>query len=282
MFALCPPGQVVEGGAEDGRASAVFWLGRPSDRIGSGRCENPAISYWRQFGLVGLRVKNALFPKPSTEFDDVDVESTAPPPVRARAALAWAVAADADRRLHRQRPGVLAFARDRSRRPVRASIPLAEPFEFGILGQQPAFAISPDGTRLVYRTVGGGPLFSRLLNEAESSVIAGTDGALNPVFSPDGRWLAFFVGPARRADRCAVAGYGRAASDSAGRFRPVPADGAHRIRARGSPVRRGVRSNTACGHRRTRQSRRGNHHASRHRSSADRDLPDRDAGLCGW
>jgi serine/threonine-protein kinase len=79
---------------------------------------------------------------------------------------------------------------------VRASIPLAERFEFGILGQQPAFAISPDGTRLVYRTVGSGPLYSRLLDEAGSSVIAGTDGALNPVFSPDGKSLAFFAGPA--------------------------------------------------------------------------------------
>ena len=49
-----------------GLASAVFWFGRPSRRIGSGRCEIPAISYWRQLGLAGLRVKNALFPKPRT------------------------------------------------------------------------------------------------------------------------------------------------------------------------------------------------------------------------
>ena len=76
--------------------------------------------------------------------------------------------------------------------PVRASIPLGERLDFGV--QQPSFAISPDGTRLVYRTLGGGPLHSRLLRDAESSVIAGTDGAVNPVFSPDGTWLAFFVG----------------------------------------------------------------------------------------
>ena len=132
----------------------------------------------------------------ATRFDDVDVESTAPPPGRARAALAWTVAATLT---VASIVSALVYSRwpaTESRLPVRASIPLAEPFEFGILGQQPAFAISPDGTRLVYRTVGGGPLYSRLLNEAESSVIAGTDGALNPVFSPDGRWLAFFVGPA--------------------------------------------------------------------------------------
>jgi eukaryotic-like serine/threonine-protein kinase len=81
-----------------------------------------------------------------------------------------------------------------SRLLVRASIPLAERLDFGV--QQPALAISPDGTRVVYRTLGGGSLRSRLLNYSESSVIAGTEGASNPFFSPDGRSLAFFVGPA--------------------------------------------------------------------------------------
>ena len=41
-------------------------MGTPSGRIGAGRCEIPAISYWRQLGSVGLRVKKALFPKPRT------------------------------------------------------------------------------------------------------------------------------------------------------------------------------------------------------------------------
>ncbi|HEX6162006.1 MAG TPA: hypothetical protein VFZ31_01485, partial [Vicinamibacterales bacterium] len=35
-----------------------------------------------------------------------------------------------------------------------------------------------------------------LLNDAQSSAIAGTEGAVTPFFSPDGRWLAFFTGPA--------------------------------------------------------------------------------------
>ena len=48
----------------------------------------------------------------------------------------------------------------------------------------------------MYRTVGSGLLYSRLLDEAGSSVIAGTEGALNPFFSPDGTWLAFFVAQA--------------------------------------------------------------------------------------
>ena len=113
---------------------------------------------------------------------------------RARAALAGIVAASL---ILGSIVGALVSSRFRStesRPPVRASISLAEPLDFGV--QQPAFAISPDGTRVVYRTVGGAPLHSRLLNEPGSSVIAGTEGARNPFFSPDGRWLAFFVGQA--------------------------------------------------------------------------------------
>ena len=81
-----------------------------------------------------------------------------------------------------------------SRLLVRTSIPLADRLDLNVT--QPALAVSPDGTRIVYRTLGGGPLYSRQLNEAESSLIAGTEGAVTPFFSPDGRWLAFFVGPA--------------------------------------------------------------------------------------
>ena len=138
-----------------------------------------------------------------SEFDDavvtpahVESRARAVPPRRPRLGPAWIAAATL---LVAAIVAALAYSRSsltESHPTVRASIPIAERFEFGILGQQPAFAISPDGTRLVYRTVGGGPLYSRLLNEAESSVIAGTDGALHPVFSPDGQWLAFFVGPA--------------------------------------------------------------------------------------
>jgi hypothetical protein len=83
---------------------------------------------------------------------------------------------------------------DEPRSPVRASIQLAAPLDLGF--QQPAFAISPDGTRLVYRALGGGPLRTRQLHETQSSPIAGTEGASNPFFSPDGKSLGFFDGPA--------------------------------------------------------------------------------------
>jgi len=124
--------------------------------------------------------------------DAVDSTAIAPAPSRARAALTWIVVAAL---VVASIAGVLVYSRSPPAPPrplVRASIPLAAPLDFGV--QQPSFTVSPDGTRVVYRTGGGGPLHSRLLNEAGSSVIAGTEGALIPFFSPDGRWLAFFVG----------------------------------------------------------------------------------------
>jgi serine/threonine protein kinase len=59
----------------------------------------------------------------------------------------------------------------------------------------PDFAISPDGTRIVYRSGGENPrLMIRSLGSPESQVIPGTEGARGPAFSPDGRSIAFNQG----------------------------------------------------------------------------------------
>ena len=57
-----------------------------------------------------------------------------------------------------------------------------------------AVALSPDGTRLAY--VGGssgGPsrLFTRRLDQSKAVELPGTNGAIGPVFSPDGKWIGF-------------------------------------------------------------------------------------------
>ena len=59
-----------------------------------------------------------------------------------------------------------------------------------------ALAVSPDGTTLVYvaRRGTSTQLFRRRLDESSVSPIAGTDGAYDPFFSPDGQWIGFFVG----------------------------------------------------------------------------------------
>jgi len=58
-----------------------------------------------------------------------------------------------------------------------------------------AVALSPDGTRLVYAAHQGGGqhLYLRSLEDLEAQPIPGTAGAVQPFFSPDGKWLGFFV-----------------------------------------------------------------------------------------
>ena len=53
--------------------------------------------------------------------------------------------------------------------------------------------VSPDGRHVVFAAAGDGAprLFSRALNSAEVRVIAGTEGALYPFFSPNGEWVGF-------------------------------------------------------------------------------------------
>ena len=61
---------------------------------------------------------------------------------------------------------------------------------------QPTVALSPDGTQLAYVALQGGTqqLYLRALDSLEARPVPGTEGAVNPCFSPDGQWLVFFVG----------------------------------------------------------------------------------------
>ena len=65
-------------------------------------------------------------------------------------------------------------------------------------------AISPDGTRLAY--VSGIPtkLFTRRLDQPKATELAGTQGASQPFFSPDGQWVGFFSG--NKANKVSVEG----------------------------------------------------------------------------
>jgi len=85
---------------------------------------------------------------------------------------------------------------------ARFAVPLSPPLA---VGAGPALAISPDGGRLVY--VGGREkpqLYLRSVNEMDAKPLAGTEGAVNPFFSPDGEWVAYVVG--EKLYKVAVAG----------------------------------------------------------------------------
>ena len=54
--------------------------------------------------------------------------------------------------------------------------------------------LSPDGTLLAFvgQQAGQTRLFVRKLDQLQATALAGTEGAANPFFSPDGQWIAFF------------------------------------------------------------------------------------------
>jgi Tol biopolymer transport system component/predicted Ser/Thr protein kinase len=60
----------------------------------------------------------------------------------------------------------------------------------------PAVALSPDGTHVAYVARQGGTqlLYHRAMDRLEASPLLGTEGAINPFFSPDGQWVGFFAG----------------------------------------------------------------------------------------
>jgi eukaryotic-like serine/threonine-protein kinase len=63
------------------------------------------------------------------------------------------------------------------------------------IGRGPSIALSPDGRRLVYVGTSSGrtQLYVRELGGGDPAPVAGTDGASDPFFSPDGQWLGFIA-----------------------------------------------------------------------------------------
>ena len=69
--------------------------------------------------------------------------------------------------------------------------------------------LSPDGTQVVY--VANSRLYRRALSELEAHPIPGSEAptggvVTNPVFSPNGRWIAFYSGPEGTLNKLAVTG----------------------------------------------------------------------------
>jgi serine/threonine protein kinase/Tol biopolymer transport system component len=62
-------------------------------------------------------------------------------------------------------------------------------------GELPAMAISNDGQRVVYVAQHDGRrrLFLREMKDSEASLVAGTENAMTPFFSPDGQRIGFFA-----------------------------------------------------------------------------------------
>ena len=72
----------------------------------------------------------------------------------------------------------------------------------------PVLALSPDGTRLVsvVRLGGTTQLYVRRLDQLQFQAIPGTEGAMNPFFSPDGQWIGFYSVPEAKLEKFSVGG----------------------------------------------------------------------------
>jgi len=91
-------------------------------------------------------------------------------------------------------------------RPVSRTV-IALPLGQQLAGlEQPAVALSPDGSVLAYVAIQGGSqqIYLRAMDSLEARPIPGTEGGANPFFSPDGQWLGFF--PGQRLKKVPVSG----------------------------------------------------------------------------
>jgi serine/threonine-protein kinase len=79
---------------------------------------------------------------------------------------------------------------------MRVSVELGSEIPLAKAGIQGAFAIAPDGSRLAFvtrDTNGIERLATRSFNESRSTLLAGTENAEGPFFSPDSNWMGFFA-----------------------------------------------------------------------------------------
>jgi serine/threonine-protein kinase len=127
---------------------------------------------------------------------------------------------------------------------IRATIdaPTASTLGFATL------AISPQGTHIVYASTQG-RLHLRRLNETEARPLPGSDGGVNPFFSPDGEWIAFFAqgelkkvpiagGAAKTLARAPSARGGSWSSEGTIVYAPEPAAGLFTVSADGGESKR--------------------------------------------
>jgi len=86
---------------------------------------------------------------------------------------------------------------------LRWTVPLA-----GDPGNSYGVAVSRDGARFAYFALADGQsrIMLRSLDQMEARPVYGSEGAMRPFFSPDGRWLAYFTGMGGALKKVAITG----------------------------------------------------------------------------
>lgn len=77
--------------------------------------------------------------------------------------------------------------------PVSFDVPAPDKSTLNVI-RYLALDVSPDGSTIVFSASSDGVshLYLRRLNETDVRALPGTEGAMYPVFSPDGKWVAFY------------------------------------------------------------------------------------------
>ncbi|MCL4522996.1 MAG: protein kinase [Acidobacteria bacterium] len=79
---------------------------------------------------------------------------------------------------------------------IRMSVEMGAPASL-VVDRGPSVVLSPDGTRLALVAQDAKlqrQIYVRNIDQLQATPLAGTDGARDPFFSPDGTWIAFFAG----------------------------------------------------------------------------------------
>ena len=147
------------------------------------RClEKNALERWRDIGDVRLEIQRI-----STHPDSSWVSRTeiVQPQKRSRSLGRWIVATFLATVVMSSLTAWDFWPRFPSIPPTRFAVSVPED------GSANGVALSPDGRRLVFEA--NGKLYMRSMGDLETRSIPGTQGAKQPFFSPDARWIAFFT-----------------------------------------------------------------------------------------
>ncbi|MCY3001768.1 MAG: protein kinase [Planctomycetota bacterium] len=151
----------------------------------------------RDVGQARLELERAA--REPRDFAVEALDTTTPARERRAAFLPWTIAgaialAGGTFPFWSARAGLTSTARPEPARVVRFAVLPPEGSTFSsTLARSSNLALSPAGDRLVFVAEKAGRTFLcvRRFDEAQAVALPDTDGASNPCFSPDGRWLAF-------------------------------------------------------------------------------------------
>ena len=78
--------------------------------------------------------------------------------------------------------------------------------QLAIFGGARDFALSSDGTRLVYVSGAQAQLMVRAIDQLDAVPLGSITGARSPFISPDGRWVGFFAGTNGELKKVSITG----------------------------------------------------------------------------